>query len=284
VTESLRCCEASERAGEEIGATATVAENWLLVEVPGPWPRDVSEGDGLTPRARAAVQDWLARTPSSRLMFVRRPAGRASSARPLVFFVRASEAEAGVRRLELDSLDELGGLDLEHAGSASVAPLVLVCGHGTRDACCARRGTAVSTALLSHLAPDELWTSSHHGGHRFAANVLVLPAGIHLGRVSADEAPSLVGRALTGRVDLAWYRGRTVYERNVQAAERAVREATGLDGTGDVQLVAVDGDRVLFRSQRGAHEAWVETVPGPVVPASCGAEPEAQSVFTARLL
>ncbi|HEX2428800.1 MAG TPA: hypothetical protein VHI53_12790, partial [Gaiellaceae bacterium] len=63
MTESLRCCEASERAGEEIGATATVAENWLLVEVPGPWPRDVSEGDGLTPRARAAVQDWLARTP-----------------------------------------------------------------------------------------------------------------------------------------------------------------------------------------------------------------------------
>jgi hypothetical protein len=284
VTESLRCCEASERAGEPIGATATVAENWLLVEVSGPWPRDVSDGDGLTPRARAAVRGWLARTPSSRLLFVRRPVGRASSARSLVFVVRATEAEAGVRRLELDSLDELDALDLEREGSTADAPLVLVCGHGTRDACCARRGTAVSTTLVPHLAPDELWTSSHHGGHRFAANVLVLPVGIHLGRVSADEAPNLVGRALAGRVDLARYRGRTVYERNVQAAERAVREATGLDGAGDLRLVAVDGDRVLLRSQRGEHEARVETAPGPVVPASCGAEPEAQAVFTARVL
>jgi hypothetical protein len=230
------------------------------------------------------VQDWLARTPSSRLLFVRRPAGRAASARSLVFVVRASEAETGIRRLELDSLDELDVLDLERAGSAADAPLVLVCGHGTRDACCARRGTAVSTVLVPHLAPDELWTSSHHGGHRYAANVLVLPAGIHLGRVSADEAPSLVGRALAGRVDLARYRGRTIYERNVQAAERAVREATGLDGTGDLRLVAVDDDRVLFRSQRGEHEAQVEAVQGPVVPASCGAEPEAQSGFTARML
>jgi hypothetical protein len=284
VTESLRCCEASERAGEPIGATATVAENWLLVEVSGPWPRDVSDGDGLPPRARAAAQDWLARTPSSRLLFVRRPAGRASSSRSLVFVVRASEAEAGVRRLELDSLDELGALDLEPAGSAADVPLVLVCGHGTRDACCARRGTSVSTVLVPHLAPDELWTSSHHGGHRFAANVLVLPVGIHLGRVSADEAPSLVARALAGRVDLARYRGRTVYERNAQAAERAVREATGLDETGDLRLAAVDGDHVLFRSQRGEHEARVETVSGPVVPASCGAEPAAQTVFTARVL
>ena len=78
--------------------------------------------------------------------------------------------------------------------------LVLICGHGTRDTCCAVRGTAVHAALASHLEPDQLWISSHQGGHRFAANVLVLPAGIHLGRLTPDTAPH-AGRSSARRRD-----------------------------------------------------------------------------------
>ncbi len=284
MTESLRCSEASARAGEPIAATATVAESWLLVEVPGSWPRDVSDGNGLPRRARAGVREWLARTPSSRLLFLRRP-GRAVPGSSLAFVVCAKEVETDVRRLELGSLDELSSVDLERGGSPSDTPLVLVCGHGIRDACCALKGTTVFATLGPHLGTDDLWMTSHQGGHRFAANVLVLPAGIHLGRVTPGEAPTLVARALAGRVDLGRYRGRTAYERNVQAAEISVREATGLDGTADLRLAGVDGDRVRFRSRVGKeYEAVVETLPGPGVPASCGAEPEAQAVFIARVL
>jgi hypothetical protein len=280
----MRCSEASESAGEPIGATATEAESWLLVEVPGPWPRDVSEGSGLPPRAQAAAGAWLERTPSSRLMFIRRP-GRARLGHLLAFLVRAGEGDAEARRVELGGLDELDPADPSRWDDAGDAQLVLVCGHGTRDACCARRGTAVYGGLAPHLGQDELWLSSHQGGHRFAPNVLVLPAGIQLGRVGADEAPGLVARALAGRVDLARYRGRTAYPQDVQAAERAVREVTGLDRLGDLRLIDVEGERVRFRGPDGKrHTAVVESAVGPVVPASCGAEPEPQRILTARLL
>jgi hypothetical protein len=284
MTSEVRCSDASESAGEPIGATATEAESWLLVEVPGIWPRDVSEGAGLPPRAQAAVQVWLERTPSSRLLFVRRPQGRRSG-RLLAFLVRAGERDAEVRRVELGDLDELDPADPSRWAEAEDARLVLVCGHGTRDACCARRGTGVFTALAQHLGQDELWLSSHQGGHRFAPNVLVLPTGLHLGRVGVDEAPDLVARALAGRVDLSRYRGRTAYPQDVQAAERAIRDATGLDRVGDLRLIDVDGERVRFRGPDGKrHTAVVESAVGPVVPASCGAEPEPQRILTARLL
>jgi len=88
-----------------------------------------------------------------------------------------------------------------------------------------------------------------------------------------------------GRVELARYRGRTAYSQDVQAAERTVRDATGLDRIGDLRLIDVDGERVRFRGPDGKqYAAVVESAVGPVVPASCGAEPEPQPVLTARLL
>jgi hypothetical protein len=279
-----RCSELSELAGEPLGATATTAENWLLVEVPGTWSRDVSDGTGLPESSRAAVRAWLDQTPSSRLLYVRRP-GRARGAPQLAFVVRAEEDAREVRRIELDRPERLGARDLARAGEVVDKQLVLVCGHGTRDACCALRGTAVSGALAPYLAPDELWISSHQGGHRFAANVLVLPAGVQLGRVSSEDAPRVVAQALAGRVALDRYRGRTVYPPDVQAAERAVREAEGLEAVADLRVAGVDGDRVRFRSRDGReHLAAVEQVVGPAVPASCGADPSPQAVFSARIV
>ena len=47
-----RCSERSLAAGESLTATATPATQFLLVEVPGAWPRDVSGGDGLPAEMR----------------------------------------------------------------------------------------------------------------------------------------------------------------------------------------------------------------------------------------
>ena len=189
-----------------------------------------------------------------------------------------------MRRIELSTPDELADVDLQTAGESTSSPLVLVCGHGTRDACCALRGTAVYSRLAEHLGDDELWISSHQGGHRFATNVLVLPAGIQLGRVPAESAASIVAKALTGRIELVHYRGRVAYPAPVQAAERAIREEEGLDGLADLQLLDVDGDRVRFRDLDGReHTAIAEQHRGPSVPASCGAAAEPQVVVSARV-
>ena len=280
---SERCSDLSYAAGEQLAATATTAEHWLLVEVAGAWPRDVSDEGALPEAARHAVSAWLAGTPRSRLQFVRRP-GR-SPKRPVVFVVRSDESAAETRRLELASHDDLATVDLDRDGDSVDGSLVLVCGHGTRDQCCALRGTAVYGALAQRLGDEELWISSHHGGHRFAANVLVLPAGLHFGRVEPDEAPFVVARALAGRIELGPYRGRTCYEPAVQAAERAVRQAAHVDGVAELRLAGVDGSVVRFRTWDGAdYAALVEEIEGPATPASCGALAEAQRAFSAQIL
>jgi hypothetical protein len=280
---SQRCADLSRAAGEPLAATATTAERWLLVEVPGTWPRDVSAEGALPDRAQGAVSTWLAKTPGSRLQFVRRPGQ--SAVRRVVFVVRAAETVAETRRIELEDHADLAHVDFEADGDLIETQLVLVCGHGTRDACCARRGTAVFAALADRLPGEHVWISSHQGGHRFAANVLVLPTGLQFGRVEPDEAPSVVTRALAGTIELGRYRGRTCYLPAVQAAERAVREVARLDGVFDLRLVGTDGPVVRFRTGNGnEYEAVVEEVKGPSVPASCGADPEPQGVLRARVV
>ncbi len=194
-------------------------------------------------------------------------------------------SDADVRRIALESTRELAGVDFARDGEQVDAQLVLVCGHGTRDACCALRGSAVFGMLESTVGPDELWLSSHQGGHRFAANVLVLPEGIQLGRVAPEEAMRVVGGARAGRIALEHYRGRTAYSPREQAAERAVREATGLTSLSDLALAGDDGQHVRFVSQDGqAYRAVVEETEGPAVPASCGAAPEPQALRRALLV
>jgi hypothetical protein len=289
---SERCCELSEAAGESLVATATTSRSWLLVEVPGAWSRDVGDDGVLPPAAHDAVTTWLAGRPGSRLLFVRRGdrrrrvdvAERAASGL-LSFVVQGDEGRGEVRRLELRSHEDLVDADLDRDGALHDSSLVLVCGHGTRDLCCARRGPAVFASLAERLPGEELWISSHHGGHRFAANVLVLPAGLQFGRVEPGEAPSLVERALAGRIELVRYRGRSCYESAVQAAERAVREEAVVDGVDELRLVDAEDGIVRFRTWDGSEYAVsVEEVAGPSVPASCGAEAEPQRTFVATLL
>ena len=278
-----RCSDLSRAADEPLAGTASTAEQWLLVEVPGPWGRDVGTPGVLPPRAHDALSAWLERTPRSRLHFVRRP-GR-SNGRPVVFAVRAEEMAYDVRRIELQAHDDLANVDFGADGEPTDAKVVLVCGHGSRDACCARLGTAVYGALENRFLDVELWLSSHQGGHRFAANVLVLPLGIQLGRVDAEDAVALTTRALAGEIQLDRYRGRTCYDPNAQAAEHAIRRAAGLVDVADLRLSSVEGSVIRFRDRDGnAHAAAVEETAGPVLPASCGAEAEAQRVLSARLL
>jgi hypothetical protein len=77
---------------------------------------------------------------------------------------------------------------------------------------------------------------------------------------------------------------RVTYATRVQAAELAVRAAERLDTVADLRLVAADDGLVRFRGPDGReHTAVVEERAGPSVPASCGADPEPQVGFTARV-
>ena len=128
----------------------------------------------------------------------------------------------------------------------------LVCTNGARDPCCAIRGPAVAQAL-ARVLPGQVSECSHLGGHRFAANVLVLPEGLCFGRLDARSAVALAAELEAGRLPLEHLRGRTALEPEQQAAEILVRRELGLDGLDDLRLVEAttfelrDGRRAIAR-------------------------------------
>ena len=137
---------------------------------------------------------------------------------------------------------------------------------------CTTRGTRVRRAPQPHRS-GTLWQSSHLGGHRFAANVLVLPAGILLGRVLPADALRVAGDLAVGRIPLEHYRGRTIHPPQVQAADAAVRTRLGLADLDDVRLLFVEDGHVRLATPRGEIDAVVEAEVGPALRESCGKDP-----------
>ena len=76
---------------------------------------------------------------------------------------------------------------------------------------------------LSQRSDVDVWQTNHVGGHRFAANVLCLPAGVLYGRVTAQAADDIVNADRNQLVLTDHFRGRTSLDPVVQAAEYYVR-------------------------------------------------------------
>jgi hypothetical protein len=273
-------CSAESRARDEpLAGTGPRAERWLLVEHRGAWAREPL-GHGLFPDPVEERLHAEADSPETKLLLIRRPDRRSG---PLAVFVaRSSERGSTLAGLELGSHEELAHADLAAARPVET-PLILVCTHGKRDACCARRGRPV-WAQLSGRFPY-VWQSSHLGGHRFSPNVAILPDGLTFGRVDPDEATALVESYRAGVIALERLRGRSINPPAVQAAEHAVRVREGLTGVADLELAGLrsdgDGTHVRFREvATGAlHELKVHEEAGEPTPASCGEEPSPTTRF-----
>lgn len=268
------CADLSRENDEPLAATASRIDHWFLIEYRGLWARDAITGSGLSDQAKAHLREQVRSVPHGRLLFVRRPDRRG---RPeLAAFTAASKTGATtVTRTDFESYDELRQLDLL-AGTPADQPLFLVCTHGKHDPCCARYGRPLYEALRDELEPDWVWQVSHIGGDRFAGNLVCLPEGIYYGRVDRETAGSVIDEHLARQILMARYRGRSIYTVAVQAAERAVRERTGLVGIDDLVLRRVErGDRstrVAFEARGEVHQVQVESEPGDLTRLTCGSE------------
>jgi hypothetical protein len=276
----VSCSALALAAGERLAGTASIATRWLLVELRSSWGRDAVGDTELDEGVRQRLEGWLADEKGSRVLFVRRPDRRSDTT--TIFSARSDEDGGELRRLTLPSPRALADADLG-AGERVDGPLIVVCAHGRRDPCCARHGRPVFEALDSHVPAGLLWQSSHQGGHRFAANVLALPAGISLGRVPAEAAATVAATLAGGRIPLEYFRGRTIYAPETQAAEAAVRERLGLTGLGEVRVHVSSPGHVVLTTPEGPIEVTVEAREGPLRPESCGAEPASVTVYDLRL-
>lgn len=232
-------------------ATAAPATRWLLVEQPGGWGRNALRQSLLAPTVSVALaQDCAVR--GVRIQVIRRPPERDQPPRQR----RWGYVDSGSPTQPTSWWGEYGEdaelLDLSldgRQGSPSTEPILLVCTHARHDACCALYGRPVYSTLAKDY-PDNTWETSHVGGDRFAANLVILPEGLYYGGLDGDSASRVLSAHEIGQIEPAYYRGRSVHPVPTQAAEHYLREHLGerrIRALVPIDLQQTDGARWVIR-------------------------------------
>ena len=264
------CSDQSLARNDPLYGTASAGQTWVLLELPGAWGHSafLNSPTVIEPDLGRAIARRF-EAAGMRIAAIRRLGRRSATPRWRWFIAQSSEGREALYQGEVkgprDYLDiALTGSD----GQASTAPLVAVCAHGKHDQCCAVRGRGAAAAIAARY-PEFTWECSHLGGDRFAATMLVLPAGLCYGRVDSTDAAELVRLYIDGRLDNRFLRGRTSLPHAVQAAQYFAREQSGEDRIEALSPIDVqhrdNSIRVLLARDSGALEVVLaEEISDPI--------------------
>lgn len=225
------CTDISLAAGEPQPGTAVTAGVWVMLEVREPWDAKAPAVHTLPADFAAWLDMQMNGVPNGRLQFIR----QSQFTGPLACFVAILDQTAPrLYHFEVDEVESLMPLvDLVGliAGESRYDPflthdpLLLVCTHGKRDRCCALLGVSLYNALSEQLG-EQVWQTTHLGGHRFAGTLVSFPDGAAYGRLSPAEVPVFLAHLQQGQLYLEKLRGRTHLGPIEQVAEQALREQT----------------------------------------------------------
>jgi hypothetical protein len=211
------------------GTAPEAARSWLLIEYDGPWPSEAVDAALPGALAELAVR---AEKLGTRVQLIRRPGRRRAhaagggsepaavvfvgwTAGPSPWLLRGDRADVAGLSARLDGLPDGTRPSF---GVPVTAPQYLVCAHGRRDVCCARLGGPLAREL-SAARPAQVWETTHVGGHRYAANLVILPHGLYYGPVDRDSAVAAIAAYERGEIAGARYRGRAGQLRDRQARD-----------------------------------------------------------------
>jgi hypothetical protein len=287
-------------ASESLAGTAPYASAWIAIEQPGSWGRDALRSAALPHGVGSTLAD-RAKSANVGVLLIRHPhrPRQLADGDGRTVWVAHIDTNTLIRLTINDCSDLLawdlaalaaGNLTTAHRGTASVTaptpgpePLVLVCCHAARDACCAIHGRALYDSLLAEASPEGaqyLWQCSHLGGHRFAPTMLLLPLGAVYGRVTLPTAHAAINAASTGQLLLDHCRGRTHAPAPIQVAELDLRTALDCHGATDLHFFqeSTDDSNALVVASHLDGRTWRLNVRRQQSslrrPVSCGTDPE----------
>jgi hypothetical protein len=278
----MRCADISLAAGEPLAGTAVSdTERFVVLEHAAAWGPLGVEDSGLPDEVVQALRKL---GKGVRVQLVRRrqpgPGVKLYLADPRGLHALTLERAEDLLALELDPWLRGG----EAPGAREQAPLYLVCVHGKRDRCCALLGLPVYKALHERVG-DRVLETTHLGGHRFAATLLVLPHGICYGRVEPSDVPALIEASEREEwFDLSRARGRCAFSSEAQAAEIALRQRTGELALAKYTLDGVERTNEGFcvRFDRGEQVVQLQRESMPAMPTSCDGDAKPVKKLVAR--
>ena len=236
VTNRLFCAVESEKAGDSLAGTGAHAQENLLISWPSrKWMRSLRRATDMSESVVNGIEAIV--DSGRRVNLIHREQQLAEQHR---VYLMPENVQIDLMRDQLpDFLDALNcGASLEAwFPTPNPSPLVLCCTHGKKDKCCAKFGHATFKSLVQAEGEGsynfDVWQSSHLGGCRLAASVMVFPANRKYGRIAPDEVMPFLEAESENRVYLPCYRGNPMLEPAGQCAEIAA-----LQWLSDQELVA----------------------------------------------
>lgn len=206
----LFCADLSQQQDDPLAGSAAHAECNLLISWPrAKWLRSIRHASDMSAelkQALDAVADSGIRInliqrqgmdPYRHQVFLMPQRQHFSVEREqLVSFIKALQAGSCLAQWQQPPIDN---------------DLVLCCTHGKKDKCCAKYGYKTYKALAKTVEDDALpfdvWESSHLGGCRLAASIIVLPNVRKYGRITPEQALPFLKAEADGERYLPGYRG-----------------------------------------------------------------------------
>ena len=270
------CADLARENGEPLGATASRIDHWFLIEYRGLWTHDAVAGSGLSDQVKDRLREQVRAVRTGACSSSVAPTAgepRRSSPSPRTRAQGTSDSGASISRAT-----RACGRSTSWTRTAERVehPLFLICTHGKHDPLLrAVRATALRGPAGRGRGGLGLADDPHRRRPLRRQPRRACREGVYYGRADRIDAAGILDEHLGGRVSLDLYRGRSIYPFAVQAAERAVREATGLTGIHDVVLRRAEQDgeswRVTFLAGGTEHVVDVRAELGDLTFLTCTA-------------
>jgi hypothetical protein len=211
---SQLCSVVSKDAKEDPAGCGRPFDRYLGIEVAPPWNDDVTESPRFPEALREAVEraqhagvigKFTALFPDPvysregyvKTLYLHKPPGPFAAYEKSEYAVPAGEIVPLVEALAEgpNGLSRFG----RYEEDSSHARDILVCTHGSHDACCGKFGYPAYEALRYGYAGASkrqlrVWRTSHIGGHRFAPTLIDFPEGRYWGHLEPVALEKLVLR------------------------------------------------------------------------------------------
>ena len=239
-TELHFCSDNSLSKNEPLPGSAPKTDLWIALEYPHPPGDNALRESNLPDEIKAHLANLQKTIENSRLLLIRNRYTH-DKANHSLFVAYSNRSNPCLYEIQLEDYSQVVSINADAIRKESFTlqyrllnePLFLICTNGRRDPCCVRWGLPLFHAL-ENMPGVSAWQTSHVGGHRFAGNMICLPHGIYYGRVSPDNATTIVKHYQAGLVELDHYRGRASYSSIAQAGEYFLRQQTS-----DLQVASV---------------------------------------------
>ena len=211
---SRLCSVVSKAAGEDPAGCGAPFVGYLGIEVAPPWKHDVTESPRFPELLRGAVEraqdagvigkftalfpdPVYSREGYARALYLHKPPSPFVTYEKREYAVPEGEIVPLVEALA-EGLDGLSSFERYEEDTSRVRD-ILVCTHGSHDACCGKFGYPVYETLRYGYAGASkrqlrVWRTSHIGGHRFAPTLIDFPEGRYWGHLEPEALEKLVLR------------------------------------------------------------------------------------------